>query len=83
MKTRMGTRLAAGPAMSAAPTQSAVARGLHLWALSGFAVAQPLLALVAEHPPFLVAHRAGRLEIALLLFALLSLVYRLRTRVHP
>ena len=57
--------------MPAAPTESALARGLHLCALSAFAVAQPLLALVAEHPPFLVAHRAGRLEIALLLLALL------------
>jgi hypothetical protein len=33
---------------------------LHLFALSGFAVAQPLYDLIGRHAEFLVAHRAGR-----------------------
>jgi hypothetical protein len=49
----------------------ALARGLQLFALFAFAVAQPLLDLLARHPPFLVAHRTTPGDIALLVAALL------------
>jgi hypothetical protein len=51
-------------------SNSALARGLQLAGLSSLAVAQPLLDLLQRHPPFLVAHRAGRTEIALLVVVL-------------
>ena len=48
-----------------------LARGLQLFALFALAVGQPLLDLLARHPPFLVAHRATPGDIALLVAALL------------
>jgi hypothetical protein len=45
---------------------------LHLFALSGFAVAQPLYDLIGKYAEFLVAHRAGAWTIAALM-AVLSL----------
>lgn len=46
--------------------QSLGSRGLHLFALCGFALAQPLLGLLSRHTPFLVAHDLSAAEIGLL-----------------
>lgn len=43
---------------------------LHAAGLSALAAAQPLLDLIARHPGFLVAHRAGRIELAVLVVGL-------------
>lgn len=45
-------------------------RALHVLVLVAFAVAQPLLDVVARHVEFLVAHRADRIDLALLAFGL-------------
>ena len=64
--------------------------GLHLFTLSSFAVAQPLLDLISRNLQFLIAHKLTTLEIVLLLgflilvvplpFLLLSLAGRLPDR---
>lgn len=51
--------------------EGALARALQLFALFSLAVTQPLLDLLARHPPFLVAHHATPGDIALLVAALL------------
>jgi hypothetical protein len=55
----------------AGPDPGPRARALHLFALFAFALAQPILDLVARNAELLVARRAGRAEIACLLAALL------------
>jgi hypothetical protein len=44
---------------------------LHLFGLAGFAFAQVLLDLLARHPEFLIAHRAGPVDVALLVALLI------------
>jgi hypothetical protein len=51
--------------------EGALGRALQLFALFALALAQPLLELLARHPPFLVAHRATPGDIAGLVAALL------------
>ena len=48
--------------------------GLHLFTLSSFAVAQPLLDLISRNLQFLIAHKLTTLEILLLLGFLLLIV---------
>jgi hypothetical protein len=48
-------------------------RGLHLFALCAFAIAQPLLDLLGRQPEFFVSRGSGALEILLLLAGLLAL----------
>jgi hypothetical protein len=47
-----------------------LAYGLHLFALIGFAVFQPLFDILRRYPGFLVAHQMSSLEIILLILAL-------------
>ena len=53
------------------PRGDSAVRGLQLFALSGMALAQPILDLLARDAPFLVAHRASGADSALLMAALL------------
>lgn len=52
-------------------TERSPTRGLHLFALSSFAIAQPLLDLLSHNAGFLVAHRATPGEIVAIAAALL------------
>ncbi len=47
---------------------------LHLFVLCGFAVAQPLLDLLARHPEFFVARQAPPIDIVLMVFSLCFLL---------
>ncbi len=51
------------PVLSGSNYRSFLVDILHIFALCGLAVAQPLFTTVADSPEFLVAHRAGRSEI--------------------
>ncbi len=72
-----------------APSQVSI-RSLHIFALWGFAVAQPLYDLIGRNGAFLVAHRAGPATIVTLVLllslglpALLLLVSEALARVRP
>ena len=49
-----------------------IACALHLFALSGFALTQPLFRLLERYPAFLIAHHATAADLALLTFILLT-----------
>ena len=58
------------------PNISWTSRALHLFALTGLAVVQPLLGLLGAAPDFWVARRATHLDVALVVLVSPSLRFR-------
>lgn len=65
-----GSRREESPRQTETERLTLATSALHIFVLTGFAVAQPLFDLLARNPPFLVAHRARALDLIALILAL-------------